>query len=146
MIANPCGMWTYDEPGKVPLGDQLYRRVLRRPLFFTQDLLTGAKAPLTGALQIDEDSGMSVYLDSQMRVTGCTSEELYDARCECLIRFAANVARECPDWGIVSDPVDDGPRGAAHGLVRNRNPRPSKSAKRTLRTAILNSYSWACSC
>jgi hypothetical protein len=139
-------VWISDDP--VVVRDQeevLHRRVLRIPNYIGIDVDTGRRVPLAGALQVDVGSGMSVSLESKLTLSGCTLSDLHDPARECLISFLAATARRARNWGTIYKPEPGEKRGLAHGLVRNREQRPTKADKRALRDEILKSFQWSCS-
>lgn len=135
--------WTPDDSA-VPDDAPLLRMIRNRPKYVTHpDSITGRPYATGVALQIDDNSGLSVHEADLLEEHYSISRSAYFPD-EFLLEFQPAVARAVdPAWGVVLDPDPDDPdHGAAHALVRGPSPKPSKSCKEALREAINRECLW----
>lgn len=139
------GSWVFDDPNIVD-DEMLFRRVRRIPDQVLEDPLTGNREPKFGAFKVDDDSGMSIYLERFLASNDLGVRDLYTDGKEHLASFRVAATRGV-GWGVVVEEGNEAhPRRLAHGLVRAQNPRPTRTMKRELREALIASCSWACAC
>lgn len=125
---------TWDDPS-IPDVEVLYRRVPDKPDFLVPDLLGDEKRPSRTAFQWDPD-GISVYRESLLQSASLDASAVAKIPTHMVFGFCVVVPR-FHGAGVVNDPVeDDPPAGFAHALVRCEKPRPDKTRRREVSTAL----------
>lgn len=160
--------WTYDDPS-IPHGEVLYRRVPKdeepKKHYFdfatTVDRISGEKCLGKGAFSLTtpdkthaeegpSGAGLSVQIESLMRLNGIPTSDLVDWETHGVGRFHADDVRrgleEDPTrgrGGVVAfeDPTDD-VLGKAHGLLRTQSPDSPRSEWSDIRSKLLSAAIW----
>lgn len=126
--------WTWDDPD-IPDSELFLRKVRRKPDCWMPNVITGQPEVRAGALQFDENDGMSVHSDEIRAQLGVPRHAVADWDRYSVVEFEAGVVRK--EGGVVRDPIDDDPPlGPAHALVRSPSPVTTKAEKRILRSKI----------
>lgn len=139
-------VWIFDDPIGVSDDETLFRRVRAIPDQILDDPLTGRRELRMGALRVDVDSGLSIYLETLLPVHDLTQQDLFEPEREHLVAFPVVVPRR-RGWGVIEErDEEDLPRGLAHGLVRASVPNPDRDARKRVREDIIEACYWACAC
>ncbi|TQK68272.1 hypothetical protein [Nocardioides sp. SLBN-35] len=126
--------WTWDDPG-IPDDELFLRKVLRRPDCWMPNVTTGEPVVKAGALQFDDNDGMSVYSDEIREDLGVPRSAVADWERYSVVEFEAGVVRK--EGGVVRDPIPaEKPIGPAHALVRSPSPITTKDEKKAIRAKI----------
>lgn len=131
----------WDDPS-IPDEDRLLRKIHRRPDFAVRDLVTGRLLVQTAALRLDPD-GMSTQREGLLPLIEATREDLYEWDRFYGIEFPVSVARSTGQAGVVDevDPEDER-LGAAHSLVRTKDPHPARASWKEVRAVIAYHCEW----